>query len=1027
MLGIVPGSRARDHMADGCGSGSVSSDDEYRGRKDRGLRKFSQSFKKRRDKTALDLIPVRYIRTTSVKPKTLNPVWNEKFRFDLEDVQHDRVHLDIWDHDDEFSVFDAAKTLNEVQGLKGLGRYFKQIAQSARTSSKDSVDDFLGSLNIRLDDIPSTGETAWYNLEGRSSRSNIEGSICLSLALATREDRGYSEEDNWNDIRQHEDLICVFIEYELRKFKYEVFRWTGELSKAATTVLHQHAIQGDITEVQQSVCRWMAYSRKHREHPFDWTLLLKLLEDLDEKWEQADLSRDEEEALGQSFQAFIEYGLGLIGRQREVYPPANKAAHVRLVFLLRCLIKLHGMAVFTRCCPFQPELHMEVARVLKKSTTDWYDRSRRRWRPTSDSDGPRQRDEDVLANLIRLVNMLNSDLYKGLQYYTPLYQKILQIDYFQIVYKQLDKLLTPDVKSDLREELGEDMTKKLEHVQFSVPEVDDIRAEHVCAEQMGMHLFELYLTLHEFCDLKEHLPASERDGLTITQYYRWYNVPIQRWINISKYKAIKRIKAAVELDKVGQVEGQVKQSTSAVDVACCFGQIIEFWRSMDWPDHIGAIPFVIQITKDLCEGAVYYADLIHAKLKASGYYDEVGQFDITEQLCITINDIEQVRRSLKPLPDALKFSDIIFAVEKTQGEKSSKAARLALMGTVSATDDEMIHKIKHVVDRVADKMRPDIKKDVFHLCWAPEKLPPDEAISDLLNYLDSNLLTLNTNLLSSNFKRILDSIWVEVLEEISEVLETEEVKLSWFFERLYSALEILMDFFHASGKGLSMSTMKNRLFEDLHWQLTLNKAHTSIVIEAFLTEKLHEQEFYNGTSFGSLTVRAYYNTDAEMLLVEVLHARNILALDPNGLSDPFVLIELCPHHVFPRQSVQQTQIVKNSLNPTFDESFEFSVSRRQCTRNGACISFTVMDHDFMLANDFAGEVFLSLGSIPGITGGDISGFTALKPLTLPLMQPRKGEKTKATAALTAMQIRDWDKDAQEFVKKRRQIEAQAQN
>jgi len=36
-------------------------------------------------------------------------------------------------------------------------------------------------------------------------------------------------------------------------------------------------------------------------------------------------------------------------------------------------------------------------------------------------------------------------------------------------------------------------------------------------------------------------------------------------------------------------------------------------------------------------------------------------------------------------------------------------------------------------------------------------------------------------------------------------------------------------------------------------------------------------------------------------------------------------------------------------------------------------------------------------------------------------------ETKATAALTAMQIRDWDKDAQEFVKKRRQIEAQAQN
>ena len=49
-----------------------------------------------------------------------------------------------------------------------------------------------------------------------------------------------------------------------------------------------------------------------------------------------------------------------------------------------------------------------------------------------------------------------------------------------------------------------------------------------------------------------------------------------------------------------------------------------------------------------------------------------------------------------------------------------------------------------------------------------------QAIEDLMEYLDSNLLTLNKNLLRTNFTRILESIWVEVLEEFKEVLDTEE-------------------------------------------------------------------------------------------------------------------------------------------------------------------------------------------------------------------------------------------------------------
>lgn len=151
------------------------------------------------------------------------------------------MHLDIWDHDDESSVLEAVSKLNEVRGVRGLGRFFKQVCQSARQSSQD---DFLGCVTIPLQDIPSTGLEGWFKLEARSQRSSVQGRIRLKLWLSTRENRGASEEDNWTELTQHESLYATFVDYELKNWSRETWTWSGDLPGPALTILHQHAVQG---------------------------------------------------------------------------------------------------------------------------------------------------------------------------------------------------------------------------------------------------------------------------------------------------------------------------------------------------------------------------------------------------------------------------------------------------------------------------------------------------------------------------------------------------------------------------------------------------------------------------------------------------------------------------------------------------------------------------------------------------------------------------------------------------------------
>lgn len=290
---------------------------------------------------------------------------------------------------------------------------------------------------------------------------------------------------------------------------------------------------------------------------------------------------------------------------------------------------------------------------------------------------------------------------------------------------------------------------------------------------------------------------------------------------------------------------------------------------------------------------MHYGDLVHQALADKGYYEQTGPFRVSDDMCITVNNLEYVRRSLSEF--------------RPDGQNLHESAEALLESTLLQLEG----RAERVLGKLGPLMQGPLQKAVFHLAWSPDSLPTNQAIVPLLEYLDVHLSALNSALLTKNFNRALTMIWLTVLGELSHQMDTgaEGDRPSIFHERLYEALQLLVDFFNAEGLGLSMEALHCDSFWRVEQRLQYHKTDTDRLMDLFYMQRLQDQlQAASPGPYGSLAVRTYFNHDS--LCVEVLHARDIIPLDPNGYSDPFVIVELLPRRIFSHCAEQQTNVHK---------------------------------------------------------------------------------------------------------------------
>ncbi|NXJ83447.1 SYT7 protein, partial [Trogon melanurus] len=250
------------------------------------------------------------------------------------------------------------------------------------------------------------------------------------------------------------------------------------------------------------------------------------------------------------------------------------------------------------------------------------------------------------------------------------------------------------------------------------------------------------------------------------------------------------------------------------------------------------------------------------------------------------------------------------------------------------------------------------------------KTEPHSSVSDLVNSLTSEMLMLSPGseddeghdgVSRENLGRIQFSVGYNFQESTLtvKIMKAQELPAKDFsgtsdpFVKIY----LLPD------KKHKLETKVKRKNLNPHWNETFlfEGVPREGWARCFLGVPTSQPLWVPQGSRGELLLSLCYNPSANSIVVNIIKARNLKAMDIGGTSDPYVKVWLM--YKDKRVEKKKTVVMKRCLNPVFNESFAFDIPTERLRET--TIVITVMDKDRLSRNDVIGKIYLSWKSGPG--------------------------------------------------------------